>query len=210
MDSWLKKAEEAQRRTSSRKDRAQEHIMKRRALIEANYMTIGERYDALVRLFRELASRVNNLPMDARRDFGKIRYSFKETNLNNQLHIFSGSRKVYVKKLSILFPFFKSLRVKHIRVVYLSVSRETGFVEIELKDSYLQKRDIRKDETGHESYRRDHHRRTDLLYTMPLEEVKEDLAYRLMDWLAFHLEMEKLGMKKEFQRDISDFSRQRH
>jgi len=209
MDSWLKQVEADQNKHSVSKERAHRHIQERRLRIESNYANIKEEYGTLVQLFKNMTLRVNSLPIETRQDFGKIRYSFKQTDLNNQLHIFSTSRKVSLRKLTWLLPFIRKIRAKHIRVLFLTVSREPGMVELELKESLLQKRDIKKDESSSESRRRETRKRINLLYTMPISEVTETIAYELLDWLSFHQELQGIELNPSYMRDISNKRRRR-
>jgi len=75
------------------------------------------------------------------------------------------------------FLFFgkEVFRFKHIRVIYFSISKEMGKVDIEYKEKYLPKGHHEK-YTSNESH---------FLYELDFDILTEELSYRIINWLAF-------------------------
>lgn len=203
MESWLKKAEEEELRKVEQKERIREKIHGRRELILENYRANKKLYDAIITQFQDMVDRVNALPFRKRQLFGKLRISPKTTRLQNHLHIISSSRKLSMNKLLLLTPSFRKARLKHVRVAFLSVSKQKGSFDLEVKESLLEKKSLKKDGSGVENRKEDSHKRTDFLYEIPFSSWTDELAYEVVDFLVFEKDMESLPFDKFEYKDLS-------
>jgi hypothetical protein len=204
MESWLKQAEDDERRKIERREEIRAKIHSRRELILANYRVNKKAFDAVIASMQQLSDRVNALPFKKREMFGKLRFSPKTTKLQNHLHILSSSRRVSTNRLLLLTPALRKARLKHIRVAFISVSKEVNCLDLELKESLLEKRNIRKDDTGEKPGAKDPHKRVDYLYTVPFDHWNDDIAYQIIDWLAFQGEMDDIQLTDFECKDLSD------
>lgn len=200
MAHWL---EEAERKIHRREKRPSEsvRIQEKKFLIQQNYEKNKEVYDGFINKLKELVERVNNLPMEMRDPFGHMDAVEKESKLDNHLVYFSS--KVRIRKKTILpkFPFIKFTNFKHIRVIYFCVSKYTGKVEVEVKENFLKK--TRKDGHVDDAPKHPHHREEDdqdnmdIIFLWDMEKLDNELAYKIIDWLAFKEELSYLPFKPD-------------
>lgn len=190
MSNWL---EEAERRSSLRQMQGQsERLQVRIDRIRENYERNKEVYDRFIAVLKNLIIRANNLPPEFRVPFGKINIKSKPTRLQNHLYIFSSSQRIRKRKEKDFWSWFFPAHFKHIRVVFLSVSKHLDQVDLEIKEAMLEKRRMRLEERrtsppGKPS--RDH---TDLVIHLPMNDLTNHLADKLLDYLAFKCELKDI------------------
>lgn len=199
MAHWL---EEAERKIQRRERRPSEsvRIQEKKFLIQQNYDKNKELYDGFIRKLNELVERVNNLPMEMRDPFGHMDAVEKESKLENHLCYFSSKVRIRKKTLLPKFPFIKFTNFKHIRVIYFCISKYPDKVEIEVKENYLKK--TRKDgqiddAKQHHHKEEDDHDNIDVIFLWDIEKLTSELAYQLIDWLAFKEDLSSLPFKPD-------------
>ncbi|MCF8303814.1 MAG: hypothetical protein K9I94_11110, partial [Bacteroidales bacterium] len=141
----------------------------------------------------DFVDRVNELPFEKRKDFGKIEGRKKTSKLNNQLNIFSSSiRMKRRKKKGNILPTLKLHHYKHIRVIFVNVSRHHGYVEFELKDHILRRSRMKDSEKrGNKEDKENKDRSSEdqekfhVLYNYPMINLNEETGLEIIDWLAF-------------------------
>jgi hypothetical protein len=166
-------------------------IQDKKFRIQQNYAKNKKVYDGFINRLHALVDRVNNLPMEYREEFGKINFREKESKLNNRLRYFSSSRRTQkIEFKSILSP-FKSVHYKHVRLIYFNVAKLMDKVEVEIHEEFLEKkrRDgkvVPEHENPHE-FHKPHSEKGKFheIYYYDMEKLTDDLAYRILDWLAF-------------------------
>lgn len=190
MSNWL---EEAERRSSLRQMQGQsERLQVRIDRIRENYERNHEVYEKFIAGLKNLVMRANNLPAEFRVPYGKINIKSKPTRLQNHLVVFSSSQRIRKRKEKDFWSWFFPAHFKHIRVVFLSVSKHPDQVDLEIKEAMLEKRRLRLEEKpspipGKPS--RDH---TDLVIHIPMQELNENLSLKLLDFLAFKGELKDI------------------
>ena len=178
MKNWLEEIEEQEQRKEALSDRAKERILIKKGKVAANYQQNSSKYDNFISKVNELVRKVNNLPENERKEFIEIDTRTKDTEFDNKLTVFSSSKRVSITKMEFLFFGKKQFRFKNIRVLYISVSKEMGKVDIEYKEKYLPK-------GHHEKYtEKEFH----YLYEFNIDVFTEEFAYRIINWLAFKQE----------------------
>jgi hypothetical protein len=183
MAHWLE--EEEQRHNPGRKAAAREEFINRKRLqVSENYQAIGVAYVGFIDDLYQLASRVNNLPVQSRADFGSIDGKSKDSHLNNHLNIFSSSRRIRKTPLLRFLSFVRGKSFKNIRVAYFSISVKTGMVDVEIKENMLQRTVIKEGKAAPESGK-GNHRVEHFLAAVPVEFLTHELALGMIDWLAF-------------------------
>ncbi len=190
MSNWL---EEAERRSSLRQMQGQsERLQVRIDRIRENYERNKEVYDKFIAALKNLVMRANNLPPEFRVPFGKISMKTKPTRLQNQLIIFSSSQRLRKRKEKDFWSWIFPAHFKHIRVVFLSVSKHADQADLEIKEAMLEKRRLRLEErrnTNPGKPSRDH---TDLVIHISMQELNNNLADKLLDFLAFKCELKDI------------------
>lgn len=199
MAHWL---EDAERKIQRKERRPSEsvRIQEKKFLIQQNYDKNKSSYDGFVNKMKELVERVNNLPMEMRDPFGHMDAVEKESKLDNHLVYFLS--KVRIRKRTILstFPFIKFTSFKQIRVMYFCVSKYPGKVEIEVKENYLKKtrKDGHIDNIKHHDHKEeDDHDNIDVIFLWDMEKLTNELAYQIIDWLAFKEDLSYLPFKPD-------------
>ncbi|MDO9512238.1 MAG: hypothetical protein Q7J34_10805 [Bacteroidales bacterium] len=191
MADWLDEAENKAKR-GERSGSDSERIRIKKDRITENYIQIQKEYDSFVTEVLNLIERVNNLPEADRKGFGKLEGKRKDSKLNNHLLIFSSSRRIEGKPGSGILNYFFPKHVKHVRVIYLSVSKYPGKCSIEVKESFLERKRMRND-ASNSSPRKDqegyHH-----LLQIGVEELTHPFSRSLIDFLAFKKKIEELPL----------------
>jgi hypothetical protein len=197
MAHWLDEIE----RLESRKHRSASssaRVQDKKFRIQQNYQKNKEIYDGFINKMKSLAERVNNLPIEYRDVFGKITFKAKNSKLDNQLNYFSSSRRLQKLQFKSLLNPLKQVHFKHVRVIYLNVAKIMDKVEIELLEEYLEKK--RKDgqlvsDEAHKLFAHKPH--SDInkfheVYYYDMSKLNDELALNIIDWLAFHEEIEHI------------------
>jgi hypothetical protein len=194
MSHWLEEAERNQRKSRHRSISMGKRIAQKKTAIRANYEKNKEQYDGFVKVMYNLVKRVNELPEEYREPFRKITGVSKKTKLENQLHFFSSSRRE--KKYDFFsFSWLKPTHAKHIRVFYLYISKEDGFVNFEIKENYLLRKRLsesgkeKKEDTKKSSQSKD---RVHVVFRFPMEKLNEKAGLQIIDWLVFKKQIQEL------------------
>jgi hypothetical protein len=175
MKNWLEEIEDQEQKKEALTDKAKQRIQIKKEKAAANYKLNGSKYDSFISRVNELVKKVNNFPEEERKEFIEIDARMKETEFDNKLFVFSASKRVSIHKMRFLFFGKEMFRFKQFRVIYFSISKEMGKVDIEYKEKFLSK-------GHHEKYTaKDSH----FLYELDFEILTDQLAYRIINWLAF-------------------------
>jgi hypothetical protein len=187
---WL---DDIERQESRRHGHASDsaRIQDKKFRIQQNYAKNKKVYDGFINRLHALVDRVNNLPMEYREEFGKINFREKESKLNNRLRYFSSSRRTQKMEFKGILSPFKSVHYKHVRLIYFNVAKLMDKVEVEIHEEFLEKkrRDgkvVPEHENPHE-FHKPHSEKGKFheIYYYDMEKLTDDLAYRILDWLAF-------------------------
>jgi len=191
---WL---DEIERQESRKKGSASNSArdLDKKFRIKQNYEKNKELYDGFVSKLQSLVERVNNLPIEHREVFGKINAKMKDTRLDNHLSYFSSSRRVEKTEFKGILRPFVSVHYKHIRVIYFNVAKIMDKVEVEIYEELLEKK--RRDGQivdEHENPHQSHKPHSDKgkfheIFYYDIDKLKDDLAFKIIDWLAFHEEV---------------------
>ncbi len=190
MGNWLEEAEREVRRTEPGFRGSTERIKIKKDRIRENYDKIKVDYDGFVEEMMLLLDRINRLPLEKRQDFGKIDGKRKESKLDNELYIFSSSTRMKKRSLRKISSLLKPSHVKHVRLFFISISKNEGMVDIELKDSFMERErmkshDKRKDST-------DKHQKLTLLLCEEVGKMDKKAAMAIVSWLAFKEDLDSL------------------
>ena len=188
MSNWL---DEAERRSRMRDTQGQsERLQVRIDRIKENYVANKTVYDEFVSHLKGLISRANNLPHEFRIPFGKLSMRHKQTRLNNHLHILSSSQRLRKRKTKDFWTWVFPVHIKHIRVVFVSVSKHAEMADLEIKESFLEKKRFRMDSKPAQGPGNKKH--TDLVIHIPMNTLNKDLSQKILDFLAFKCELKDI------------------
>lgn len=200
MSHWLEEAERHKHRKQRGSTRLHEKIYRKREEIQNNYHENREAYESFVFKLYEFVDRVNELPFEKRKDFGKIDSRQKTSKLDNRLNIFSSSIRMKRRKKKGLLPMqmLKLHHYKHIRVIFVNVSRHYGYIEMELKDHVLRRsrmKDSEKRGNKEDKENKDHEsgdqEKFHVLFNFPMNKLNEEISLEIIDWLAFKQDLGK-------------------
>lgn len=191
MGHWLDDIE-SQEKKKSRSASSSARVQDKKFRIQQNYEKNKKLYDGFIEKLNELVDRVNELPVEHREVFGKISSKEKQSKLDNKLHYFSSSRrKTKVQFKNLLRP-LSNVHFKHVRLIYFNVAKIMDKVEIEIKEDLLEKKrkdgkldtdlDKHKSKKPREEDREGFHN----VYYYDMNLLTDELAYKIIDWLAFH------------------------
>lgn len=184
MSHWL---EDAERNATVRKlSEKEERIRQKMLRVQENYTGVKTLYDPFIDGLYTLINRANNLPGERRRLFGMIDARPRSSKLDNQLNIFSSSRKLEPRKLFGLLPPLFPVQMRLVRAVFISVSDKPGMIGIEFKEKRSRKR---RDNGLHEHYRGGIH----VLHGFKAESLSDELSLEIIDWLAFSADLKDLS-----------------
>jgi hypothetical protein len=200
---WLEDIErhESKKHRSARDSaRIQDKIFR----IKQNYEKNRDTYDAFINKMNSLVERVNNLPMEYREDFNKIKAQAKESKLENKLHLFSSSRRYQRTEFKGFLNPLKNVRYKHVRIIYFNVAKIMDKVEVEVREEYLEKK--RRD--GKIMPEEEDQKRSNKpsgidkdkfhqIYYYEMASLTPELALRIIDWLAYKEELDHLPVIEE-------------
>jgi len=187
---WLEDIEHHESRKHGRaSDSAR--IQDKKFRIQQNYAKNKDVYDGFIARLHGLVDRVNSLPMEYREEFGKINFKEKESKLNNQLKYFSSSRRTQKMEFKGFMNPLKNVHYKHVRIIYFNIAKLMDKVEVEIREEFLEKK--RRDGKvvpEHENPREFHKPQSEKdkfheIYYYEMDRLTDDLAYRILDWLAF-------------------------
>ncbi|MBW6459975.1 MAG: hypothetical protein K0B08_05320 [Bacteroidales bacterium] len=199
---WL---DEIEKRESRKRGSASgsARIQDKKFRIGQNYEKNREIYNGFMAKLEGLAERVNSLPMEHREVFGKVGFKLKDTKLKNHLFYLSSSRRMQKTEFKSLLRPLRTVHYKHIRVIYFNVAKLMDKVEIEIHEEYLEKK--RRDGKvipEHENPKGFHKPQSDRnkfheIYYYEMEKLTDELAYQIIDWLAFREEVDHIPVVTE-------------
>lgn len=170
-------------------------IAEKKQAIRENYEKNQELYDNFIQIMINLVNRVNELPEAYREVFKKIQSASKKTKLDNHLHFFSSSRREQ-KYDFFSFSWLKPTHAKHIRVFYVFLSKEDGYVNFEIKENYLLRKRISessKEKKEEEKNKSTHSKeRVHVIYRFPMNRLNENTGLQIIDWLVFKKQIQEL------------------
>ncbi len=187
MKSWLEEIEERELKKAALSANTEQRIQLKTEKIAANYLQNKDHYENFISNLTGLVQKANSLPNDEKKDFSQIDIQLKDTNFNNKLTVFSSSTRFSISKKKYLFFGNVVFRFKHIRVFYFSISKELGKINIEYKEKYLSKGNQLK------HIKEDSH----FSYVLDFGILSDELAYQIINWLAFKSEINELHIKKQ-------------
>jgi hypothetical protein len=191
---WLdeiERQESRKRRSASSSARVQDKKFR----IQQNYTKNKDLYDGFIAKLQNLVNRVNDLPLEHREVFGKINSKLKDTRLDNHLCYFSSSRRIEKTIFKNILHPFKTIHYKHVRVIYFNIAKLLDKVEVEIYEELLEKKRhdgqiIAEHENPHQSHKPHSERgKFHEIYYYDMTSLTEDLALKIIDWLAFHEEV---------------------
>jgi len=201
---WLEDIEsrEGKRRRSARDSaRIQDKMFR----IEQNFAKNKERYNGFIATVDNLVGRVNELPLEYREIFGKLKSQAKQTRLDNKLHIFSGSKRTQRSEYKTLMKPFKPIHYKHVRIIYFNIAKIMDQVEVEIREELLEKK--RRDgqmipESSDPKFegKKPSGQQKDkfhMIYYYDMDKLTEDFALRIIDWLVFREDLHHLPVIRE-------------
>lgn len=194
MSHWLEEAESDQRKLRYKSSSKSKRIAQKKEAIRNNYEKNKEQYDGFVKIMYNLIERVNELPEEYREPFRKITFVSKKTKLDNHLHFFSSSRREQ-KYNFFSFTWLKPTHAKHIRIFYIYLSKENGYLNFEIKENYLLRKRLpesgeeKKEESNKSSQSKDRMR---VIYRCPMEKLNEEIGLQIIDWLTFKKQITEL------------------
>jgi hypothetical protein len=199
---WL---DEIERQESRRRGSASgsARVQDKKFRIHQNYEKNRETYDGFVGKLQSLVNRVNNLPLEYREVFGKINTKLKDSRLDNHLSYFSSSRRIEKTEFKSLLNPFKTVHYKHVRVIYFNVAKLVDKVEVEIYEELLEKKRhdgkiIASHENPHESHKPHSEKgKFHEIYYYGMEQLTDDLAVSILDWLAFKEEVEHIPIVQD-------------
>ncbi len=180
MSDWIEDAELGKNPDSDRES-YHESIEQKKIDVQKNVDKIGNLYDDFTSKILQLALRVNKLPEGHRPPIGDISCSNKKSHLNNHLFVCTSGRRILEKESGGLFGLLsKVTRYKQVRVIFLSISRKEGYIDIEYKDYMLRKRRLSSTYGDGEGKQTNLHE----LFHIPIERLNDQAVRNVIDWLA--------------------------
>jgi hypothetical protein len=208
---WLDDIErqESRRRGSSS---SSARVQDKKFRIQQNYNKNKEIYEAFTGKLQSLVHRVNNLPMIHREVFGKINEQEKNSKLDNHLVMFSSSRRIEKTEFKSILNPFATVHYKHVRVIYFNVAKLMDKVEVEIYEELLEKK--RHDGKVIEEHEDPHHthkphsdkEKFHEIYYYEMEKLTDELAISIIDWLAFHEEVQHISIVHDGEPRFKDES----
>ncbi len=198
MGHFLEEIERNQKKARHRSLSLKKKIEAKKALIGENFEANKEAYLAFIRTIYEMVEKVNNLPQEMRESFIKLTAVSKNTRLDNKLHYFASSRRE--EKFSFFsFSWLKPKHFKHIRVFFIYVSKEPGFVTLEFKENVLERKRISSSQEKEKEDKKESDRknRVHVSWRYPIGSLNKKIGFQLIDWLVFKDQLQDLPVWKE-------------
>ena len=196
MPHFLEEIERKQKRERRRSRKLELKIEEKKRLISENYQANKDAYLAFIQTMYDMVRRVNELEPELRDAFKKLAVASKNSKLDNKLHFFSSSRRE--QKLD-FFSWLKPKHFKNIRVFYIYISTEPGFVTFEFKENKLERKRISSSQEKEEASKKtsDRKDRVHVSYHYPLARLDNEVAHQLIDWLVYKDQLHDLPVWKE-------------
>lgn len=189
MSKWLEEEEIISEKRKIFSIEMRKRIESKKAKILQNYQINNEVYEYFIQNLLDITERANKLLERRKEDVRVIENSRKDSPLDNKLCLFSSSKRVELKLLTGIFSGYDNFKYKHARSIYFFISKEIGKLEIEIKESYYPKGHTKKYKKG----------RKHLLFRYEFNNLNDNIANEIIEWLAFKIEFEKISfVKKDF------------
>jgi len=198
MGHFLEEIERDQKKARRRSLSHKKTVEAKKRLISENFEANKEAYLAFIRTIYEMVEKVNNLPQEMRESFKKLTAVSKNTRLDNKLYYFASSRRE--EKFSFFsFSWLKPKHFKYIRVFYIYISKEPGFVTFEFKENKLERKRISSSQEKEETSKKtsDRKDRVHVSYRYPLSRLDNEVAHQLIDWLVYKDQLHDLPIWNE-------------
>jgi flagellar biosynthesis regulator FlaF len=206
MSHWLEDAENRQNRSRHRSGTLKKRIEDKKRMISENLEANKDIFYDFIQTMHDLVKRVNELPEDLRDSFKKISVFSKKTKLDNKLHYYSSSRRE-LKHNFFSFKWLKPIHYKHIRVFYIYVSKQTGYVTFEFKENMLERKRL---SSGHSPKDEDEKSENDknrmhVIFRYPMKNLSKKTGLQIIDWLAFKNHLHDLQIWSEIPIEEKSF-----
>ncbi len=192
MGHWLEESEQIAERQRQKPERFALKVERKKQMIADNYQKHSADYDRFTSTLKNLVNRVIALPEPMRPTFSKLTIQAKKTKLNNRLQILTGSRRER-KRVFSLWRFLQFGHTKHIRVMYLYVSKQLGYVDFELKENRLERKRLDHKGENIKSGKEANKHRLHVVVRFPMEKLNNETALQIIDWLVFRNELDELN-----------------
>ncbi len=200
MPHWLEAAESELKGKESKNRSA--GFLDRKLRIQKNLKKNKAKYYAFINKLNDLIDRANSLPVDKKQPFGHIDKVYKNNKLENHMFSYKSNRR-FEKQLPskimerlaefAILTLFKPSHFKHSRKLYITVSSKIDQIGLEVKEQSMLKQRIIVDkelvDKKNEYKDRDRFHR---YFNWNINEVDEEFALKILDWLAFKSNLDDL------------------
>jgi hypothetical protein len=195
---WLEDAEREEQQKRLRPLREGARIQDKIHRVKENYEANQPLYDEFLQHMSDLCERANRLPMEKKHPWMNIEHQEKESKYENHMYGFSTSERISRNVITKTFPFVKTQHYKHVHNFYVSVSKKMGLAEVEVWDDYLAKTRLNLDDGKEpEVLIDDGLPRLRVVFEYPMEQLDKQVAYKILDWLAFKSDAKSLPFNEE-------------
>jgi hypothetical protein len=195
---WLEDAEREEQQKRLRPLREGARIQDKIHRVKENYEANHELYDEFIAYLADLSERANNLPTEKKHPWMNIEHKKKESKYENNMYGFSTAERISRNVITKAFPFVKTQHYKHVHNLYVSVSKKMGLAEVEVWDDYLAKTRLNLDDGKEtEVLMDDGLPRLRVVFEYPIKQLDKQLAYKILDWLAFKSDVKSLPFNEE-------------
>ncbi len=198
MTHWLEEAEKDLQQEPKKLRVCWTRIQQKTDDIKKNYEANKEAYDGFINTMQNICQRANNLPPEAREPWGIIESKAKESKLDSHLVSFLTRERFDMRVPTKFFPFMKLRHYKHVRKIMFSVSKDMGMANVEVYEDFIAKTRLnKKDGSEDKNTFDDGLERFRLVYHYTLNDLNDNLALKILDWLAFREDMEYLSFTEK-------------
>lgn len=131
---WIDEAEQNKNKRERTRKVIHGKIDQKKGDVQLNWDKNKDQYLDAINKLEEYINRINDLPRESRLEFGRIEFKEKNSSLHNHLIKYSSSRRRVIRRFDGLFSPFKAKHYKNTRNIFLSLSRDFGYVFIETKE----------------------------------------------------------------------------
>ncbi|MBN2236274.1 MAG: hypothetical protein JW729_01865 [Bacteroidales bacterium] len=206
---WIDEAEQKLSKREQTRKVIHSRIDQKKNDVQTNWDENNDSYLNFLDTLEDSIDRVNNLPREARMEFGRIEWKEKKSSLQNHLTKFSSSRRKIIRRFNGILSPFKPVHYKNTRNIFVSLSRKLGYTFIEIKEIHAPRIRL---EDDHEStlaaflrfFKKKERTITHRAKVhIKIEELSNELALYCIDYLAFkndgseHFALESSKVLKE-------------
>ena len=145
---WIDEAEQNKNKRERTRKIIHSKIDQKKGDVKLNWEKNKESYLAAIKKLDSFISRINELPRESRMEFGRIESKEKSSSLQNHLIKYTSSRRRIIRRFDGVFAPFKAKHYKNTRNIFLSLSREFGYVLIETKEINAPRIRLNEEEDG--------------------------------------------------------------